>query len=118
MSKKISPRRGELWFVDLDPIRGREQAKKRPCLVLSNNIFNNGSSGLVIVIPLTSKNKNNPLHIEIPFPEGGIQITSYALPEQIRSVSPTRFDARALGKVSEETMLKVEEITKVLLDFY
>jgi mRNA-degrading endonuclease toxin of MazEF toxin-antitoxin module len=37
--------RGEIWLIDLNPIRGHEQAGKRPCLVVSVDLFHQGASG-------------------------------------------------------------------------
>jgi len=109
------PLRGELWMVDLDPTIGREQAKKRPCLIFSTNLFNRCPAELSIVIPLTSKDKKNPLHITIPPTGNGLSVKSFALCEQIRSVSHNRFD-KFLGIVREEIMHEIEYVVKTLLD--
>ena len=47
------PRRGEVWLVSLDPVRGREMSKRRPALVVSPNEMNLGL-GTVIVAPITT----------------------------------------------------------------
>jgi mRNA interferase MazF len=109
------PLRGEVWLVDLNPTIGKELSKKRPCLVLSANSFNQGPAELLIIVPLTSKQKNNPLHISLQPPEGGVSTASFILPEHIRSLSSERF-ANRLGKVHEETLGKVEYVLQVLLD--
>ena len=49
-----TPLRGEVWLVDLDPTRGREQAGKRPALVISTNEFNGSPADLVVIVPITS----------------------------------------------------------------
>jgi mRNA interferase MazF len=110
------PSRGEIWLVDLNPTVGREQAKKRPCLVLSADSLNHGYAGLCIVVPLTSKDKKNPLHIPILPNEGGVMVKSFILSEQIRAVSHERF-SNYLGFVEEKTLLKVEFTLKALLAF-
>ena len=51
------PVRGEVWDVNLDPVLGDEQGGKRPALVVSVNEFNQGPSGLVTVVPITSKDR-------------------------------------------------------------
>lgn len=112
----VYPAKGDVWVVDLDPIVGHEEAKKRPCLILSNNKFNQSSSGLVIVIPITSTSTNNPLHVAIKMPEGGLNEDSYSMCEQIRSVSVKRLSEK-LGKVSYDTLHNVENTLKMLLDF-
>ena len=49
-----SPARGEVWLADLNPVRGHEQAGRRPVLVVSEDLFNQGPAGLAVVLPLTS----------------------------------------------------------------
>lgn len=51
--------RGEVWEVDLDPRRGREQAGVRPCLVVSTNGLNRSRFGTVIVCPLTTTRRES-----------------------------------------------------------
>jgi len=46
------PNQGEIWFIDLDPVVGHEQARRRPCLVVSDDQFNHSRAQLVMVIPL------------------------------------------------------------------
>ena len=46
----ITPSRGEIWMVDLNPARGHEQAGYRPCLVVSVDLFNHGPAELVVVL--------------------------------------------------------------------
>lgn len=108
--------RGEIWLAKLDPAIEHEQAKARPCLVISNNIFNRGFAGLFIAIPLTNKFKNIPIHIKIAPDESGLQVESFAMPEHIRSLSIQRY-IKPIGRVSYKTLLEVEEKIKLLLDF-
>src|SRR5262249_60158926 len=68
------PNRGEIWLADLGTGRGREQLGQRPVLIVSDDAFNAGPAGLVMVVPLTSKvakSKNIPAHIRADPPEGG-----------------------------------------------
>ncbi len=65
------PIRGELWDVDLDPVVGHEQGRKRPALAVSVDPFNQGPSGLVIVVPITSKDKKIRSQVVIEAGEGG-----------------------------------------------
>ncbi len=106
--------RGEIWLVNLDPTEGREQAGTRPFLVISVDLFNHGAAELVVGIPLTSKAKNIPLHVEIIPPEGGLSLTSYAKCEDVRSISTSRLKKR-LGKISPQTIDAVEDRLKILL---
>ncbi|MGM0539820.1 MAG: type II toxin-antitoxin system PemK/MazF family toxin [Thermodesulfobacteriota bacterium] len=51
----LKPLRGDIWSIDLDSTKGYEQSGKRTGLVLSENTFNLGPAGLVVVLPITSK---------------------------------------------------------------
>ncbi len=106
--------RGEIWLVGLDPTKGREQAGMRPALVISVDIFNQGAAELAVVIPITSKAKGIPLHIEVTPPEGGLTMTSYVKCEDVRSISTSRL-VRRLGKVNNQTIEQVEDRLRILL---
>lgn len=112
--KKNNPLQGEVWLFDPDPVKGNEIGKKvRPALVVSNNLMNKGPSGLIIVIPITSKDKKIPSHIRIDPPQGGVNIPSFAVCEQVRSISKSRLVKR-LGMLQSATVLK--EINSWLID--
>jgi len=57
------PSRGDVWSVNFDPIPAREQAGTRPALVFSVDKFNHGLADPVIVVPITSKDKRQPIHV-------------------------------------------------------
>ena len=70
------PSRGEIWLADLGTGRGHEQGGQRPVLVVSDDAFNSGLSGLVMVVSLTSqmkKSKNIPAHIPVDPPAAGLK---------------------------------------------
>jgi mRNA interferase MazF len=109
------PRRGEVWLAELNPTRGREQAGKRPVLVVSQDIFNGGPAQLVMMIPLTTTARNIPLHVEIKPLGGGLKRKSFAMCENLRSISRERMSKR-LGSIDHATMREVEDRLRVLLD--
>ncbi|MFH1194136.1 MAG: type II toxin-antitoxin system PemK/MazF family toxin [bacterium] len=109
-----TPLRGDVWSIDLNPVRGREQSGTRPAVVISANGFNNSAADLVIVLPITSKKKNIPLHVEVIPPQGGLKTISYIKCEDVRSVSKERL-AEFLGIVPEAKMAEVERLLKLLL---
>ena len=109
---KIS--RGEIWLIDLNPVRGHEQSGKRPCLVISVNLFNQGASGLAVVLPITSKDKRIPFHVEVNPPEAGLKVKSFIKCEDIRSVSMERFISK-WGMVNDKTIAEVEQRLKILI---
>ena len=110
----MKPKRGEIWLVDLNPVRGHEQAGIRPGLILSEDIFNSCPAGLVVVLPITTKNKNIPLHVVISPPEGGVKETSYIKCEDIRSVSIERLVSK-WGTVNPNILVEAEDRVRILL---
>lgn len=91
-------RQGEIWFVDLNPVRGSEQAGFRPVVIISGNLMNRYLP-VVIVVPLTTKIKNyqgNP--VIQPDPDNGLRAVSEMLVFQIRSISKDRL-VRKIGIV-------------------
>ncbi len=94
--------RGDIWWADLNPVRGREQAGVRPVLVVSHDIFND-RSGTVIALAITSQ----PPAAGFPLT---LEITSVTLPKrswvkisQIRTLSTERLSSK-LGQVSPEEL--------------
>ena len=81
------PSRGEIWFLNLDPTQGREQAGSRPALVISVDAFNQGPADLVVVLPVTSVAKGIPFHVPVSPPEGGVRQPSFIKCEDVRSIS-------------------------------
>lgn len=106
--------RGDVWLVDLNPVRGHEQAGKRPCLIISVDLFNQGASGLAVVLPITSKEKGIPFHVELNPPEGGLKVRSFIKCEDVRSISIERLENR-WGTVSLETLAAIEDRLRILM---
>ena len=109
-----SPARGDIWLADLNPIRGREQAGMRPCLVVSVNLFNQSPAELVIVIPLTTRAKGIRTHVSLSPPEGGVREQSFIKCEDVRSISTERLASR-WGAVAPATMHQVEDCLRILM---
>ena len=109
------PSRGEVWYVDLDPIEGHEQAGKRPCLIISDNRSNHGHSGLVTILPITSTKRPNPFHVPISPPEGGVRNDCVIMCDQIRTVSVDERLGQCWGTVVPGTMATVEDRVRIYL---
>lgn len=108
------PSRGEVWQVNLDPTKGREQAGSRPALVISVDKFNHGPAELVIVAPITKTNKRVASHVFVPKGEGGLDFDSYVKVEDIRSISTERLEYLR-GAVTYLRIDQVQQILRVLL---
>jgi mRNA interferase MazF len=108
------PSRGEVWFLNLDPVEGREQAGSRPVLVVSVDGFNYGPADLVVILPVTSKSKAIPFHVAVAPPEGGMRQLSFIKCEDVRSVSRSRLLER-WGTVAPHTLAAVEDRLRILM---
>ncbi len=95
------PRRGAVYLVDLDPTRGSEIQKTRPCVVVSPDELNEHLR-TVIVAPMTTGGRPYPWRVACRFQE---QEGRVAL-DQLRTVDRERL-TRHLGKLSEQTMAAV-----------
>jgi mRNA interferase MazF len=92
--------------VDLEPVRGHEQGRVRPALIVSNNVVNHGPSGLVTIVPMTTKARPLRSFLKVEPPEGGVQKTSYVICDQVRTISAERL-GRRFGAVSGKTLVSV-----------
>ena len=102
-------------MVDFGEPVGREQAGRRPALVVSADPLNEGPAGVVIVVPITTTRRGLPSHVEIDAPESGLSDVSYAKCEDVKSVSDRRLVAR-LGSTKTGVMLGVGRALTYLLD--
>lgn len=111
----LKPLQGEIWLFDPDPVKGNEIGKKiRAGVIISHNFMNSGPAGLVFIVPLTSVCKGIASHIKIDPPIGGVSVKSFALPEQMKSISKLRL-VKKLGKIHSLAILN--EIRSWILDF-
>lgn len=91
--------RGDLYWADLEPVRGREQAGHRPVLVLSQEIFNE-RSGAVIAMAVTSQPQRAGFPLTFPLPEDLLPQPSWVKISQIRTLSTERL-GKKLGRLAE-----------------
>lgn len=97
--------RGDIWWADLNPVRGSEQAGVRPVLIISDDIFNN-RSGTVIALAITSQPPlaSFPLTLELISPT--LPKRSWVKISQIRTLSVERLSNK-LGFVSPEELNQI-----------
>lgn len=112
----VSPRRGDVFWVNLDPTVGTEIRKRRPAVIVSNDAANRRYHQ-VTVIPLTSQRADavEPFQASVSGEEAGLPKDSKALAEQIRTISRLRLGARA-GHLNSETMETIDTAIKIHLD--
>jgi mRNA interferase MazF len=104
-------RRGDIWWIRLDPTSGSEIAKTRPCLILSSNILNERRR-TVVVVPLSSAPQPSP-PILVPVRCEGRDVV--AVTDQTRAVSKERLDRR-MGALSSEYLEAVEQGVREILE--
>lgn len=105
-------KRGEIYYADLSPVIGSEQAGVRPVLIVQNDVGNKFSP-TIIAIAITSKQKVKlPTHIEIEGTNYGLDKDSVILAEQIRTLDKKRLREK-VGKVDDATMEKVKKAIEI-----
>lgn len=93
----------EIWFANLDPTQGSEQAGLRPIVIISGNMMNQ-NTGLCLACPLSTKIKRFPATIVISKNiQNGLTQDSEALIFQIRVLSHTRL-VRRVGEISQQEL--------------
>ena len=110
--------RGDIIYVDLEPRIGSETGKRRPCLVIQNNVINKHAPTTVIVV-ITSKRrlehkKKYPTHVWIDKGVGNLKTDSIIQCEQIRTIDERRI-INKIGHLDDDFMQKVEEAVKIVL---
>lgn len=112
MSKHELIRQGEIYICSLgDNNVGHEQTGDRPCIIIQNNILNI-TSGLVIVVPLTSRKKKYlPTHYILTKEKYDFLTFDYnvVLCEQMRCLSKKRIGKR-IGQLTQEDLEKLLKI--------
>ena len=104
------PEAGHIVMMDFDPHVGREQAKRRPALVLTDQRYNR-ASGLAVVCPLTSKRKPYPFALPITVD----QVEGAVLVDQIKSMDWAGRKAEFHSKADPGLVKKVRQYISVLL---
>jgi mRNA interferase MazF len=99
--------RGDVFWADLDPVRGREQAGLRPVLVVSHEVFND-RSGTVIAMAVTSKAPRVGFPLTVLLEDPNMPKASWVKIGQIRTLSVERLGTR-VGKASPEELRQVME---------
>ncbi|MCL4254782.1 MAG: type II toxin-antitoxin system PemK/MazF family toxin [Anaerolineae bacterium] len=110
--------RGEIYFVNLNPVQGREQSGMRPVLVVSSNVINQLPLVVTVVVGTKGANipKDYPTNIRISAQESGLPMETVFLCFQIRSLDPSRFLSSPVGQLSDVRMSQVDDILRYCLN--
>lgn len=108
------PRQGDVVWAGPDPTRGSEQAKARPFVIVSVDQLNRARLGISLAVPFTRTDFSNTLHLPVEPPEGGLRERSFAMPEQLRTLSHERV-SRRLGTLRPATLSELLRRCRLLL---
>lgn len=89
-------------WANLDPTRGREQAGRRPVVVISSDLYLEVVETLAIVLPVTSTNRGWPNHVPL-MGEHGLPQDCWAMTEQPRTIARSRI-GEVTGMVDAQTL--------------
>lgn len=111
--------RGEIRIVDLEPAAGAKAGKRRPAVVVSNDLANATASqlgrGVVTVVPVTSSiSRVYPFQVLLPKSATGLRQDSKAQAEQVRPVAVQRLGAR-VGIVPHAIMAELDQALRLHL---
>ena len=110
-------KRGDTVLVDLNPARGAEKRKTRPCLIIQNDVGNKFSP-LTIIANITSQKeikKKFPTDVWVGKGEGGLEHPSIIQCDQIRTIDKRRI-VKKIGAVDASIMKEVDGALRISLD--
>jgi len=91
----------QVWLVNFEPVKGREQAGTRPAIVVGSDDHCRFPAEMGFVVPLTTRNRGLSHHVRIDSPSSGLREPSWALVDQLRALSTLRFvNKRPMGTLS------------------
>ena len=105
------PDAGDFVWLTFDPQAGREQAGRRPALVLSPKIYN-AKSGLALACPITNQVKGYPFEVAVP---EGLAVAGVVLADQVKNLDWRARKCARLGAVPEEVVALVVRRLNTLL---
>jgi len=109
--------RGEIYFVNLNPVQGREQAGQRPVLVLSIDAINQLPLVVTVVVGTKGENvpRDYPTNVRVASADSGLPMETVFLGFQIRSLDSSRFPATPAGRISGQVIEDVERAVRYCL---
>jgi len=109
-------KQGELWFANLNPVKGSEQAGMRPVVIISGNLLNDHLN-TVICCPLTTKIKNYKGDVVLnPTGQNGLTTESEILTHHIRSISKDRMIKR-IGTIDATEIQLIKKYLNEILTY-
>lgn len=107
-------RRGDIFTVDLEPVRGSEQGKSRPAVVIQNDLGNHYSPTIIVAAITSTLRPDFDVNVIVAAPEGGLRQDSTVLLNQIRTIDRSRL-GRYWGRLSPQTMARIDQALSISL---
>lgn len=116
-------KRGRIYFVELNPVKGRKQSGLRPALVISDDAINSKPLVVTVVVGTDASNirEDYPINVRVTAKETGLPKDTVFLCFQIRSLDPKRFVnaktgvIKEAGIMSEHRMKDVENALRLVI---
>ena len=112
VAREYVPETGDLIWLDFTPQAGREQAGRRPAVVLSPQSYNEKTS-LAVVCPITSSAKGYPFEVRVP---PGLRIGGVILSDHLKNLDWRRRQAQKAGKIPRAILEQVRSRIATLLE--
>jgi mRNA interferase MazF len=108
--------RGNIWDVELDPVVGSETGKRRPCLIIQNDLGNKYAPTVIIAAITDAENVKRPYPVDVAVEKGkgGLEKKSVVQCSQIRTVDKKRL-LKHRGKLPPKKMEEVDEALRISL---
>ncbi|MBA3870970.1 MAG: type II toxin-antitoxin system PemK/MazF family toxin [Chloroflexota bacterium] len=109
--------RGQIYFVNLNPVQGREQSGERPVLVVSSNTINNQPLVVTVVIGTKGANvtRDYPTNVRVSTQDSGLPLETVFMCFQIRSLDSSRFPSVPAGNISGKILEKIDNALRLCL---
>jgi mRNA interferase MazF len=104
-------KQGDIIKINLNPIKGHEQAGYRPVLVI-HNASHSRASNMAIVCPITNTDRKNPMHIRL----AGLMTTGFVMCDQVRAIDIRAREYKTIETVDKETLWEVCDIVQGAID--
>ena len=112
-------RRGMVIDVNLDPTKGSETGKVRPCVIVTNNTYN-ARVPVIQVVPLTAWSARKARIITnvevVPSPRNGLAKKSVADCLQTHPIDHHARLVKVRGELEDEVMTKIDDALKIVFD--
>jgi mRNA interferase MazF len=99
--------RGEIYWADLNPVKGSEQAGKRPVVIVSQDVFNQ-RSGTVIAMAITSQSQRAGFPLTLELASSRLPKRSWVKVSQIRTLAVERL-GKKIGIVTSDDLDQIIE---------